>query len=159
LAFEKKRTRKEGRLGVDARGGEHLEERLVLVVAGVVVARGAVAAGAEPRCARKSRELIACFHREDPCAVLVAAPASGLERAPEQGIRDAGSDVGRDERVPADGVHRQRLGVALADDEVAVVREERLPVVAVPEVEEPKVEGRCAGEALRRAWRPPCGRR
>src|SRR4029453_13892270 len=94
---------------------DELEERVVVVVRGVVVARGAVPSNAEPRAEGETRQLVARLGGPPPGAVPVPAPLALLNRAPEEAVDASRAGVGDGDGMGADAVHRDLVVAGGAD--------------------------------------------
>ena len=111
----------EGQAGVDARGGQDLEEGVVLGVGGIVVAGGAPPSAAEPWLGGNAGEAVAAFEGSSAGALGQRAPVAVLQRTPEDKVECAGTGgLGGDE-VAAIRAEADVLVVGGADGEGTVV--------------------------------------
>jgi hypothetical protein len=99
----------EGRVGIDARRGQQLEERAVVAVAGIVVAGAPKDAGPDPRGPRHAAEAVAAFERVGPALLIERLPLADLTRRPREAF-----DRSRTERARVDDLAADRLDLDAA---------------------------------------------
>ena len=79
----------ERELGVGARRRQHLEERFVVAIGRIAVARRGIVSDPQPRLRRNARELIAGLHGVGPRGVVERAPLAALPDRPEEPVDHA----------------------------------------------------------------------
>ena len=111
----------EGEAGIDARGGEDLEEGVVLGVGGVVVAGGVKKAAAEPGFRGGFCEAVSGFDGDGSGVLVEVTPLAVLEDSPKEKVEGAGLGWDGGDDVCTVGADADVLVVEGADGGGAVV--------------------------------------